>query len=93
LDRRDRRRQFGLTQKDRKMVVLLMFLQEVHAIGLAAAHGLYITDGFYWDENDPARTWSRRFFGRMNKMPSKSPGEHLCGGDELSQSAGRREAG
>ena len=64
--------EFGLTQKDRKMVVFLMFLQEVHAIGLAAAHGLYITDGFYWDENDPARTWSRRFFARMNKMPSKS---------------------
>jgi branched-chain amino acid transport system substrate-binding protein len=40
-----------------------MFLPEVHAIGLGAAHGLYITDGFYWDENEPARTWSKRYFG------------------------------
>jgi Periplasmic binding protein len=38
--------EFGLTQNDRKIVVFLMFLPEVHAIGLAAAHGLYITDGF-----------------------------------------------
>jgi branched-chain amino acid transport system substrate-binding protein len=64
--------EFGLTERDRKIAVFLMFLPEVHAIGLAAAHGLYITDGFYWDENEKARTWSRRFFERMKKMPSKS---------------------
>ena len=43
--------EFGLTQNNRKIVVFLMFLPEVHAIGLAAAHGLYITDGFYWDKS------------------------------------------
>jgi branched-chain amino acid transport system substrate-binding protein len=64
--------EFGLTQNDRKIVVFLMFLPEVHAIGLAAAHGLYITDGFYWDENEKTRAWSQRFFPRMKKMPSKS---------------------
>jgi branched-chain amino acid transport system substrate-binding protein len=64
--------EFGITQNDRKIVVFLMFLPEVHAIGLASAHGLYITDGFYWDENDKARAWSKRFFERMRKMPSKS---------------------
>jgi branched-chain amino acid transport system substrate-binding protein len=64
--------EFGITQNDRKIVVFLMFLPEVHAIGLASAHGLYITDGFYWDENDKARAWSKRFFERMKKMPSKS---------------------
>ena len=64
--------EFGLTQNNRKMVVFLMFLQEVNAIGLKAAQGLYITDGFYWDENEQTRAWSRRFFARMNKMPSKS---------------------
>jgi branched-chain amino acid transport system substrate-binding protein len=64
--------EFGLTQNDRKIVVFLMFLPEVHAIGLTAAHGLYITDGFYWDENDKTRAWSQRFFERMKKMPSKS---------------------
>jgi branched-chain amino acid transport system substrate-binding protein len=64
--------EFGITQNDRKIVVFLMFLPEVHAIGLASAHGLYITDGFYWDENDKARAWSKRFFERMKEMPSKS---------------------
>jgi branched-chain amino acid transport system substrate-binding protein len=64
--------EFGLTQNNRKMVVFLMFLQEVNAIGLKAAQGLYITDGFYWDQDERTRTWSRRFFARMNKMPSKS---------------------
>ena len=64
--------EFGLTQNNRKMVVFLMFLQEVHAIGLKAAQGLYITDGFYWDQDEQTRAWSRRFFARMNKMPSKS---------------------
>jgi branched-chain amino acid transport system substrate-binding protein len=64
--------EFGLTQNDRKIVVFLMFLPEVHAIGLAAAHGLYVTDGFYWDENEKSRAWSRRYFERMKKMPSKS---------------------
>ena len=64
--------EFGLTQNNRKIVVFLMFLPEVHAIGLAAAHGLYITDGFYWDENQKTRAWSQRFFERMKKMPSKS---------------------
>jgi branched-chain amino acid transport system substrate-binding protein len=64
--------EFGLTQNNRKIVVFLMFLPEVHAIGLGAAHGLYITDGFYWDENEQARTWSKRYFERMKKMPSKS---------------------
>jgi branched-chain amino acid transport system substrate-binding protein len=64
--------EFGITQNGRKIVVFLMFLPEVHAIGLASAHGLYITDGFYWDENDKTRLWSKRFFERMHKMPSKS---------------------
>jgi branched-chain amino acid transport system substrate-binding protein len=64
--------EFGITQNDRKIVVFLMFLPEVHAIGLASAHGLYITDGFYWDENEKAGAWSKRFFERMKKMPSKS---------------------
>ncbi len=66
--------EFGLTQNNRKIAVFLMFLPEVHAIGLQQAQGLYITDGFYWDENDQTRAWSKRYFERMGKMPSKSQG-------------------
>jgi branched-chain amino acid transport system substrate-binding protein len=64
--------EWGLTQGNRKIVVFLMFLPEVHAIGLSAAHGLYVTDGFYWDENERTRAWSQRFFASQKKMPSKS---------------------
>ncbi len=64
--------EFGLTQKNRKIVVFLMFLPEVHAIGLKSAQGLYVTDGFYWDADEKTRTWSKRYFEQMKKMPSKS---------------------
>ncbi len=64
--------EFGLTDKGRKIVLFLTFIPEIHAIGLERAHGLYITDGFYWDENDQTRAWSKRFFAKMNRMPSKS---------------------
>jgi branched-chain amino acid transport system substrate-binding protein len=64
--------EFGLTQKNRKIVVFLMFLPEVHAIGLQSAKGLYVTDGFYWDADAASRAWSKRYFERMKKMPSKS---------------------
>jgi branched-chain amino acid transport system substrate-binding protein len=66
--------EFGLTQKNRKIAVFLMFLPEVHAIGLQQAQGLYITDGFYWDQNEQTRAWSRRYFEKMGRMPSKSQG-------------------
>jgi branched-chain amino acid transport system substrate-binding protein len=64
--------EFGLTRDGKKVAVFLMFLPEIHSIGLARAKGLYITDGFYWDENEETRTWSKRYFERMGKMPSKS---------------------
>jgi len=66
--------EFGLTRNNRKIAVFLMFLPEVHAIGLQQAQGLYITDGFYWDENEQTRAWSKRYFDRTGKMPSKSQG-------------------
>ena len=66
--------EFGLTRNNRKIAVFLMFLPEVHAIGLQQAQGLDITDGFYWDENEQTRAWSKRYFERMGRMPSKSQG-------------------
>ena len=76
--------EFGITENNRKIVVFLMFLPEVHAIGLTSAHGLYITDGFYWDENNKTRAWSKRFFERTKKMPSKSQADTYAGRRELS---------
>ena len=63
--------EFGLTQKA-KIAGLAIFLTDIHAIGLQSAQGLYLTTGFYWDQNDEARDWSQRFFKRHGAMPTMS---------------------
>ncbi|MBS7699668.1 MULTISPECIES: ABC transporter substrate-binding protein [unclassified Chelatococcus] len=63
--------EFGLTQKA-KIAGLAIFLTDIHAIGLPSAQGLYLTTGFYWDQNDETRAWSQRFFKRHGAMPTMS---------------------
>jgi branched-chain amino acid transport system substrate-binding protein len=63
--------EFGLT-KNQSLAALLMFINDVHALGLQTANGLLLTEAFYWDMNDETRKWSRRFFERMKKMPNMS---------------------
>ena len=63
-------RQFGV-QKSQSMVAFLMFLTDIEGLGLDDAQGLYILDGFYWDQNEASREWSRRFLERHGKMPTK----------------------
>ena len=52
--------EFGLTQK-MKVAALLMFINDVHGLGLEAAHGLFLTESFYWDTNDKTRAFTKRF--------------------------------
>ncbi|VVE30861.1 ABC transporter permease [Pandoraea pneumonica] len=54
-------REFGIVQRGQKLAALLVFLSDVHALGLNTAQGLMFTDGFYWDFDDASRTWSARF--------------------------------
>jgi len=54
-------REFGIVQRGQKLAALLVFLSDVHALGLNTAQGLMFTDGFYWDFDDSSRTWSARF--------------------------------
>jgi branched-chain amino acid transport system substrate-binding protein len=63
--------EFGLVAGGQRLAGFLVFINDVHAIGLPTAQGLTITEGFYWDESEPARAFSKRFFEKMNKMPSK----------------------
>ena len=63
--------EFRLLQGKQRMVVFQVFLPEVHSLGLEKAHGMYVTDGFYWDKDDSTRAWSKEFFKRHGKMPSK----------------------
>lgn len=63
-------KEFGLTARGQKMVTPLMFLTDVHSLGLEAAQGLRFATGFYWDRTDEARQWARRFFERHKAMPT-----------------------
>jgi branched-chain amino acid transport system substrate-binding protein len=61
--------EFGLT-KGQQLAGLLVFVNDVHALGLNTTQGMLLTEAFYWDMNDETRKWSRRFFERMKKMPN-----------------------
>ncbi|MES2105679.1 MAG: ABC transporter substrate-binding protein [Pseudomonadota bacterium] len=61
--------EFGVT-KTMKLAGLLMFINDVHSLTLNLTHGMYLTDSWYWDQNEETRAWSRRYFGKMKKMPS-----------------------
>jgi branched-chain amino acid transport system substrate-binding protein len=56
--------EFGLTRK-MKIAALLMYINDVHGLGLEAAQGLYLTESFYWDMNDRTRAFTKRFQARM----------------------------
>lgn len=62
--------EFGIAGKGSLVAPLLMFISDVHAIGLKYAQDMYLTEGFYWDYNDDTRAWSRRFFAIQKKMPT-----------------------
>ena len=62
--------EFGVVAGGQKIAGLLVFLNDIHALGLETAQGLLMTVSFYWDLNDETRAWSKRFFERTGKMPS-----------------------
>ncbi|WP_341647106.1 ABC transporter substrate-binding protein [Thauera sp. SDU_THAU2] len=61
--------EFGITPKQ-QLAGLLMFISDVHSLGLQNAQTMYLTTGFYWDFDDDTRAWSKRFFDKHKKMPT-----------------------
>ncbi|WP_263555297.1 ABC transporter substrate-binding protein [Paucibacter sp. B2R-40] len=61
--------EFGVT-KTMKLAGLLMFINDIHSLGLKTTEGMYLTDSWYWNQSPEAREWSRRFFEKMKRMPS-----------------------
>jgi branched-chain amino acid transport system substrate-binding protein len=53
--------EFGITKGGQNLAGLLVFLTDVHGLGLQIAQGLIMTETFYWDLNDQTRAWSKRF--------------------------------
>ncbi len=62
--------EFGITQGGQSLAGLLMFVNDVHSLGLDVAQGLVLTESFYWDLNDQTREWSARFEEASGKKPS-----------------------
>lgn len=62
--------EFGLVAGGQTLAALLMFITDVHALGLETAQGIQLTTGFYWDTDDETRAWSQRFFDRNGSMPT-----------------------
>lgn len=61
--------EFGLTKK-MKVAGLLVFINDVHTLGLNTTQGMYLTDGWYWDHTPESRAWAKRYFAKMKKQPS-----------------------
>jgi branched-chain amino acid transport system substrate-binding protein len=62
--------EFGIVEGGQKLAGLLVFVDDIHSLGLPAAHGLQLTESFYWDQNDATRAWSKRFFDKIKRQPS-----------------------
>jgi branched-chain amino acid transport system substrate-binding protein len=62
--------EFGLVRGGQTVVALLVFISDVHSMGLQTAQGLKFVTAFYWDRDDESRAWSKRFFARHASMPT-----------------------
>jgi branched-chain amino acid transport system substrate-binding protein len=61
--------EFGIT-KTMKLAGMLVFINDIHSLGLKATQGMYLTDSWYWNKDAETRAWSRKFFEKIKRMPS-----------------------
>jgi len=61
--------EFGLNRRGIKLASLLLFLTEVHSLGLNTANGLIVTESFYWDLNDRTRAFTQRLRQQIGPAP------------------------
>jgi branched-chain amino acid transport system substrate-binding protein len=64
--------EFGIVSAGQKLAGLLLFITDVHSLGLKVAQGLNFTETFYWDLNDGTRAFSKRFSDRMKNKAQPS---------------------
>jgi len=62
-------KEFGVT-KSMKIAALLIFLTDIHSLGLETTQGLVATDSWYWNRDANTRKWAQRYFDKMKKMPT-----------------------
>ena len=61
--------EFGIT-REQKLAGLIVFIADIHSLGLQSAKGLMLSSAFYWDLDDETRAWSKRFIGKTQKVPT-----------------------
>jgi branched-chain amino acid transport system substrate-binding protein len=61
---------FGIVKGGQEIVAVLLFLTDIDSLGLDAAQGLLLSTSFYWDQNDEARAWSKKFYDKVGRMPT-----------------------
>jgi branched-chain amino acid transport system substrate-binding protein len=64
--------EFGIQQGGQNLAGLLVYINDIHSLGLKATQGMMLTEAFYWDLNDETRAWSKRFYDKQKKMPNMS---------------------
>ena len=62
--------EFGITAGGQSLAGIVMFISNIHSLGLKTAQGLIITEAYYWDKDDLSREFGKKFFARMNRMPT-----------------------
>jgi branched-chain amino acid transport system substrate-binding protein len=62
-------KEFGIG-KTMKVAGLLVFINDVHSLGLANTEGLQLADSWYWNQDDASRKFAKRFFDKYKRMPS-----------------------
>jgi branched-chain amino acid transport system substrate-binding protein len=62
--------EFNVFKGGQQMAGLLIMITDINALGLPAAQGLILTTSFYWDMDEKTREWSKRFFAKLNRMPT-----------------------
>lgn len=62
--------EFGVTQSGQKLAGMVVFLNDIHAMGLDVTQGLMLTTGWYWDMSEESRAWAKRFQERTKRMPT-----------------------
>ncbi len=61
--------EFGIN-KTMKLAGLLMFITDIHSLGLKDTQGMYLTDSWYWDKDDASRAFAKKFFDKTKSMPT-----------------------
>ncbi len=62
--------EFGIASGGQRLAGMLIFITDIHSLGLQASQGLVLTEPFYWDQSDATRAFSRRFMARVGRMPT-----------------------